>query len=184
MFLDTSVIWFHVFVHSFDTFPGIALKSEILWNRWLSLPLHFLISSCLKTCYAIFTWIQTYKTYDLSYHHLSVGYFPSSFLPAFYWEHLSCPLKLVSCLPEDAKCFHNSILLPASSMQQGWLWSCDSAVSVVPRQYYRVTTDCHWVQEQRLTTHRYKGWKIAKQCKSCVMDRTAKWGCRYPTLNH
>ena len=72
----SSTILLHRFVQVFDTLkiPVHCFGTEILWKRWFAWAFrkHFSFS------YAIFTWIWTYKTHDLTDHQLIVG----SFLPA------------------------------------------------------------------------------------------------------
>ena len=65
--LDTRFFVHHIV-------PQVALEPEILWKSWFAWAFskHFFI------CYAIFTWIWTYKSHDLTGHQLIVG----SFLPA------------------------------------------------------------------------------------------------------
>ena len=53
-------------------FQSIAWEPEILWKTWFAFRKHFF------SCYAIFTWIWTYKIHDLTDYHFNVG----SFLPA------------------------------------------------------------------------------------------------------
>ena len=52
-------------------FQSIALEPEILWKRWFARAFrkHFFF------CYAIFTWIWTCKTHDLTDYQLAVGGF-------------------------------------------------------------------------------------------------------------
>ena len=66
-------------------FQSIAFEQEILWKRWFALAFrkHFFF------CYAIFTWVWTCKTHDLTDYQLTVG----SFLPSitFMWSNRQIP---------------------------------------------------------------------------------------------
>ena len=66
-------------------FQSIAVEPEILWKRWFA----WAFCCCFFSCYAIFTWIWTYKTHDLTEYQLTIG----SFLPAttFMWSDWQIP---------------------------------------------------------------------------------------------
>ena len=66
-------------------FQRIALELGILWKRWFARAFRERFFSC----FAIFTWIWTYKTHDLTQYQLTIG----SFLPAttFMWSDWQIP---------------------------------------------------------------------------------------------
>ena len=77
-------------------FQSIAVEPEILWKRWFA----WAFCCCFFSCYAIFTWIWTYKTHDLTEYQLTIG----SFLPAttFMWSDWQIPGDLSS---SNSNCF-------------------------------------------------------------------------------
>ena len=61
------VIWH---IGNFSTFTELlwSLEPEILWNRLFKFVLAWALPKLFFSCYAIFTWIITYKMHDLADH--------------------------------------------------------------------------------------------------------------------